>query len=194
MLMKKLTLLAILSFGTFGCGDSGPTAPDPRPMLTNVRFLSLAEFDGYIADVRTTIPEFTTMIAEFASIASSFNAGFVPEYWIGEFTKNLLLRVEAVRARAEQIRPQNPELLKLHLEEYEASLSQFHTAFSLFTQGLEQPGSVAIDDVNDAIVAGNTHLIRLQILLGDLGGTRIDLFEDQGGGGNQDDGLDDIPF
>ena len=192
--MKKLIMMVVLSFSTFGCGDSGPTAPDPGPMLNDVRFLPLAEFDGYIADVRTTIPDFTIMIAEFASIASSFNAGFVPVYWVGEYMKNLLLRVNTVRARAEGIRPQNPELLKLHLEEYEASLSQFHTAFTLFTQGLEQSGSVAIDDVNDAIVAGNTHLIRLQILLGDLGGTRIDLFEGQGGGGNQDDGFGDIGF
>ncbi len=191
MLTKKLTLLAILSFGTFGCGDSAPTSPDPGLMLTNVRFLSLAEFDGYIADVRTTISDFNIMISEFASIASSFNAGFVPVYWVGEYTKNLLLRVDTLRARAEQIRPQNPELLKLHLEEYEASLFQFYTAFTLFMQGLEQPGSVAIDDVNDAIVAGNTHLIRLQILLGDLGGTRIDLFEGQGVGGNPDDEFGD---
>ena len=71
-----------------------------------------------------------------------------------------------------------------------SAMEDFHVAFTLFVQGIERPGSVSTDDVNDWIVRGNTHLIRLQILLGDLGGRRIDFFASQGGG----DGFGDIDF
>jgi len=191
--MKRLSILIVISL-LAGCGDSAPTGPDDDLMLTGVEFLTLAEFDGYIADVQSTIPDVNIMIAEFAAIAADFNAGFVPDYWIGEYTKNLLRRVDGVQAQAMRIRPQHPELLKLHTEEYEASLAAFNVGFTLFVQGIEQPGSVGIDAVNDHIVDGNTHLIRLQILLGDLGGRNIDFFAQQGGGGQPDDGFDGFGF
>ena len=192
--MKKLVTLMSVSAYASGCGGNSPMAPEEGVTLTNVNFITLVEFDGYIADVQSTIPDLNLMIGEFASIAGQFNAGFVPVYWIAEYTKNLLRRVDIIQARARGIRPSHPDLLKLHIEEYEAAYEDFKIGFELFVQGIEQPGTVAIDDVNDSIVAGNVHLIRLQILLGDLGGTFVDFFASQGGDGIPDDEFDEFGF
>ncbi len=189
--MIALALVALLSAG---CGERSPVGIDEVPTLTNVNFIVLTEFDGYIADVRLTIPGVTVMIAEFASIAGDFNAGYVPAYWIGAYTKNLLKRVEGIQVQVQGIRPTHPELLKLHLEEFEASLEDFNIGFGLFVQGIEQPGTVTLDDVNDHIVDGNIHLIRLQILLGDLAGRNVDFFAADNGGDGFDDGFDGTGF
>lgn len=188
MKLRNLTVLALPLL--VACGDDSPTGQELEPTLRNVNFITLNEYEGYLTDVQSTIPGVTVMMAEFSAIGKDYYAGFVPVYWIGEYTKNLLRRVEGIQAQAQSIRPQHPELLKLHTEEYEAALEDFHVAFTLFVQGIERPGSVSTDDVNDWIVGGNTHLIRLQILLGDLGGRRIDFFASQGGG----DGFGDIDF
>jgi len=192
--MKKLVALILVSAYASGCGGNSPMAPEENVTLTNVNFITLVEFDGYVADVQSTIPDLNLMIGEFANIAGQFNAGFVPVYWIAEYTKNLLRRVDIIQARARGIRPAHPDLLKLHIEEYEAAYEDFKIGFELFVQGIEQPGTVAIDDVNDSIVAGNVHLIRLQILLGDLGGTFVDFFAPQGGDGIPDDVFDEFGF
>jgi len=192
--MRNLVVLILVSACAFGCGENMPVAPEDSVTLTNVNFITLAEFDGYIADVQSTIPGVNLMIGEFTSIAGDFNAGYVPVYWIGEYTKNLLRRVDGIQAQARAIRPTHADLLKLHIEEFEAALEDFKIGFGLFVQGIERPGTVTIDDVNDRIVGGNVHLIRLQILLGDLGGTFVDLFANQGGGGNPDDGFDEFDF
>ncbi|MBS14371.1 MAG: hypothetical protein CME19_22615 [Gemmatimonadetes bacterium] len=182
--MKKLTTMLLCCLAVQACGEGSPTGVDEPPTLVVTEYVTLQEFDGYIADVQGTIPNVNLMIGEFGSIAGEFAAGFIPVYWIGEYTKNLLRRVDDIQGRAREIRPAHPELLKLHLEEYEASLEDFHAGFTLFVQGIEQPGSVTTEQVNDKIVEGNVHLIRLQILLGDLGGRPIDFFAPQGGGGN----------
>ena len=182
--MKKLIILTLLVTHTFGCGEGSPTTIDETPLLTNVEYVTLAEFDNYIATIRATIPTYNIMIAEFSSIAAEFNAGFVPDRWIAAYTRNLLRRVEGVQDHARRIRPTQPELLKLHLEEYEASIENFRLAFSLFVQAIERPGSVNVVEINDRIVDGNTHMIRLQILLGDLAGRNVDFFSNQGAGGD----------
>ena len=191
--MKKLVILLLVSAYAVGCGEGTPLSSEDSGLLTNVNYITLAEFDGYIADVKSTIPSFNLMIGEFSSIVADFNAGYIPTYWIGEYTKNLLLRVGEVQSRVRQIRPTHPDLLKLHIEEYEAAFEDFRIGFGLFVQGIEQPGSVSIDEVNDRIVGGNVHIIRLQILLGDLGGTFVDFFATQDSG-NPDDGFDGFGF
>ena len=194
--MRKRFFLVIAAGLAIGCGESTPVATVDEVPAGNVRLVLLSDFNGYIADVQLTIPNVNLMIAEFTSIGKDFNAGFVPLYWIAEYTKNLLKRVEGVQAEGQKIRPSDPELLKLHLEEYEAALEDFRLAFSLFVQSIEQPGFVTTEQVNDHIVSGNTHLIRLQILLGNLGGTRVDFFAEDGGngGGNPNEGFDGIGF
>ena len=192
--MRKLIALALIATHTFGCGEGSPTAVDETPTLTNVEYITLSEFNGYIATVQATMPTYNVMIAEFSSIANQFNAGFIPIYWIAEYTKNLLRRVHDIQDHARRIRPENPELLKLHLEEYEAALEDFNTGFSLFVQAIEQPGSVNVAEINDRIVDGNTHLIRLQILLGDLGGVRVDFFSNQNTGGGPEEDFDGFGF
>ena len=194
--MRKRFFLLTLAGLAIGCGESTTVAPVDEVPADNVRLVLLSDFNGYIADVRLTIPNVNLMIAEFASIGKDFNAGFVPLYWIAEYTKNLLKRVESIQAEGQKIRPSDPELLKLHVEEYEAALEDFRVAFSLFIQGIEHPGSVTTEQVNDRIVSGNTHLIRLQILLGNLGGSRVDLFAEDGGNGgrNPNEGVDGIGF
>jgi soluble cytochrome b562 len=188
--MRKWVII-VASVYAVGCGDSAPLAPvnDGSPSVAN--FILLTEYDGYLADVQSTIPNVNIMIGEFSAIVADFNSGFVPLYWVGEYTKNLIKRVVEMQARGQQIRPQHPELLKLHLEEYEAALEDFRTGFSIFVQAIEQPGSVATEGINDSIVAGNVHLIRLQILLGDLGGRPVDFFAQGGGGGGGNENLDD---
>ena len=186
--MKKWVIF-LASICAAGCGDSAPLAPVDGASPSVANFILLTEYDGYLADVQATIPNVNIMIGEFSAIAADFNAGFVPLYWVGEYTKNLIKRVDEMQARGQQIRPQHPELLKLHPEEYEAAFVDFRTGFSLFVQAIEQPGSVVTEEINDSIVAGNVHLIRLQILLGDLGGRHVDFFDpgDGNGNGNLDD-------
>lgn len=194
--MRRLIAAVIVACLAGACGDDGPTGPQDQGLdaLEGLTFLTLVEYEGYLADVQSTIPSVNVMIAEFGAIANDFNAGFLADYWIGVYTRNLLKRVGDIRSAALRIRPRHPELLKLHVEEYEAALEDFEVGFGLFVQGIEQPGSVTIDDVNDRIVGGNTHLIRLQILLGDLGGRRVDFFAAAGGGGGGFGGEPDIGF
>lgn len=183
--------LAIIVVIAAGCGDSAPTAMEETPLLQGVDYITRAEFDGYIASVQSTIPHYNVMITEFTQISATYNAGFIPVYWTGAHARNLVIRVQSFLDHARRIRPQHPELLKLHVEEYEATFEDFLTGFTLFVQAVEQPGSVSINEVNDRIVDGNTHMIRLQILLSDLGNTPIDFFAPQGGGGGfPDEGFD----
>jgi hypothetical protein len=195
-MIKRTIALALAAATIAGCGEGTPTSIDETtPLLTNVEYVTQTEFEGYITTVQSTMPNYNIMIAEFSSIAAQFNAGFVPLHFISAYTKNLLRRVEDIQAHAERIRPENPELLKLHLEEYEGALADFNVGFSLFVQSIDQPGSVDVNEINDRIVDGNTHLIRLQILLGDLGGTVVNFFSDQGDDGTfPDEDFDEFGF
>lgn len=180
--MLRYAILAITILLSAGCGESAPTGVEEEtPLLTRTDFITRTEFDNYIASVQATIPNYNVMISEFSSISGQFAAGFIPPKWTVAYALNLVKRVEDLLDHARRIKPAHPELLKLHEEEYEAAYEDFIIAFSTFVQAVDRPGSVDTAIINDKIVEGNVHMIRLQILLGNLGGFDVDFFGPQGG-------------
>ena len=169
--------LPFMAAVALGCGSDSTTGNVDSPAPSEIPVvITVAEYEAYIASVQIAMADVNLMITEFTSIGRDLQAGFASHYWIGEFTKNMLRRLEGIRAHAKSIRPDHPELLKLHIAEYEGALEDYDAAFSLFLDALRPGSRVTTDEINDKIGAGNTHLIRLQILLGDLGGTFIDFF------------------
>jgi len=163
-----------------GCGGSNPVgtgdvpngevdSPGPEVSLLVIR---VSELNDYLAKLEELFVPVTVIVNEYQAIA--FDWGLVPGYWLEQFLGNLLIRVEAVQELARNSRPSNPELRRLHIEEFEPALAAYREGFEIFKaqHDLGIP-SLTSDLVNEKLGEGNLHLIRLQILLSDLAGQDI---------------------
>jgi len=156
-------------------GDGGASPPTDAGSFVHIR---MAELDAYVYRVQGAFGSVGVMIDEFSTLSGEVRGGSVSTYWIQQHTRNLIRRVDLMIAHSRAIRPQHPELLRLHREEYEAALTSFREAFASFLYNTEFMTPSVVDEMNDRIVEGNTHLIRLQIFLSDLTGRHIAFLEE----------------
>ncbi len=169
-----------------GCGSSNPAgSPDvdipqtpPQTSQAPMVFVRVADYEAYLEQVRSSFVPILVMTSEFESITSGWFSGFVPAYWTQQYLTTLLSRLDAIEEGVRKIRPEHPELLQLHIDEYEAALKDFREGFGFLVQHVAFSDADLVNQMNDKIVEGNVHLIRFQILLGDLGGRRITLGTD----------------
>ncbi|MDP6040491.1 MAG: hypothetical protein QGG64_18225, partial [Candidatus Latescibacteria bacterium] len=83
------------------------------------------------------------------------------------------------------IRPTNPYLLRLHMEELEGAFEDYLDGANFFEANIDFLTSEVLDGLNARMGAGNVHIIRLQIFLADLTGFSVQLGS---GGGPPGDG------
>ena len=157
-----------------GCGAASPTGEpvEPSPQVPMV-FIRMSDFDAYLDRVRRAFVSVDVMVSEFTAITRDMQSGRVSEYWLRQYTLNLLKRLQLMQAQAVDIRPEHPELLRIHTGEYEPALSCFSEAFEAFLAHLTVPDAEALSRINDKIVEGNTHLVRFQIFLSRLAGREV---------------------
>ena len=169
-----------------GCGSSNPaSSPDADTPQTPAQtsqapmvFIRMADYEAYLAQVQSSFAPILVMINEFESITGGWVSGTVPAYWTQQYLGTLLSRLDAIEEGVRKIRPEHPELLQLHMVEYEEALKDFREGFEILVQNVAFSDVDLINRMNDKIVEGNVHLIRFRILLGDLGGRRINFGTD----------------
>ena len=177
--MARWLTIALLCIG---CGSGNPTGEEietPSTSTGSLVYIEMAELDAYVDRVQEAFGSVGVMIDEFSTLSGELRGGTVSTYWIRQHTQNLLTRVDLMIEHAGAIRPENPELLRLHKEEYESALNSFREAFGAFLYNIELLSPTVVDQMNDRIVEGNTHLIRLQIFLSDLTGRYISFLEQE---------------
>ena len=160
-----------------GCGGGeAPMVEDSSPTGNTFNFLTLNEFEDYLVTMQVASNDVGLMVSEFTSLTNDLDGGAVSGYWLSEFTRNLLRRLDDVKARATSLRPEHPTLLEAHVTDYEGALEDYEIAFNAFLAAISSPGTVATGAVNTPITAGNVHLARFDQFLSGLRGGRVSLF------------------
>ena len=85
----------------------------------------------------------------------------------------MIARIHAIQSTLHGIRPENPYLLKLHIEEFEAAFADYLDGATFLQQNLDFMTPEVLDGLNRRMGAGNVHIIRLQIFLRDLIGLPV---------------------
>ena len=157
------------------CGSSDPassSAGTPPASQAQVVFITLDDYDSYVARVFEVARPMPVMVQEFAAITQNWLGQRTSAYWTLQFTLNLIARVEMIEKAVKGIRPQDPQLAELHTE-FEAALETYVEAFTDFANQIEFRSQDLLDAVNEKVRQGNVHLIRFQVLLGNLAGRDI---------------------
>lgn len=162
-----------------GCESSNPSnslsSETPMDSQTSLVYVRLKDYEAYLEKVRSSFIPVLVMIKEFETITSGWVSGFIPAYWTEQYLSTLLGRLDSIEEGIRKIRPAHPELLHLHVNEYEPAFEDFRRGFNFFLQHLEFLDVGIWNQMNEKISEGNVHLIRFQILLGDLGNRKINL-------------------
>ncbi len=175
--MKKLAFLFVCLMSV-GCGGETEMIDDSSPTGSSFNFLTLNEFNDYLTTMEAASVDVLLLVAEFSSITRDLNSGVVSTYWITEFTRNLMRRLDEMQTKAMGLRPDHPTLLQAHVDEYEGALADYETAFTVFLSAVNNPGVVPTNALNDPIIQGNQHLIRFEEFLSSLRGRSVNLFGD----------------
>lgn len=177
--MKRGMIVLLLCAGCGGANPAGNSDGTTPPAQAPMVVIRMADFDAYLGRVTQAFVSVDVMINEFTAISQDLQGGMVSEYWIQQYMKNLLKRLQLMQAQAVDIRPAHPELLRLHTEEYEMALTRFQEAFEAFLGQFTFPDPNEVSGINDKIVAGNTHLIRFQIFLSQLAGRQVSFLREE---------------
>lgn len=134
--------------------------------------VQITEFNAYLNDVRRTYASVNLMSDEFGSISFGWTQQVVSNYWTRQFTLNMVNRLTRLQAEVRGIRPENPELRRIHTE-YEAGLETFQEAFGLFLTQIDFSTADAIDQVNLLLFQGNRRLDQFRLMLSNLIGSTV---------------------
>lgn len=173
--LTRLVWVASVMF-LMACGDEQEPMGDSGPTVPTFDFLTLDAFNAYLSTMEIASEDLGLMVNEFSSIVNDLELGVASDYWISEFTRNLIRRLEQAKARATTLRPDHPTLLDAHITDYEGALEDFEMAFGTFLTAINSPGTVPASAVNDPIAAGNVHLAQFDGFLSSLRGGRVSLF------------------
>ena len=157
------------------CGSSDPIGSSEGPAAgsqAQVVFITLNDYDSYLARVFEVARPMPVMVQEFAAITEDWLSQRTSDYWTFQFTLNLVERVGKIEKAVKGIRPQDPQLAELHTG-FEAALETYGDAFKHFGNQIEFRSRDLLDEVNEKVRQGNVHLIRFQVLLGNLAGREI---------------------
>ncbi|MBT3605943.1 MAG: hypothetical protein HN521_22990 [Candidatus Latescibacteria bacterium] len=187
--MKKWLLIILLC--VVGCDSANPITPEPDPGLTEITFDNVPVNDllTYIAVINGAFPSIETFYAEYGGITGEAVSGLVTPYWTRQYTLNMIGRIHAILAMLHDLRPPNPYLRQLHIEEFEGAFVDYLDGVTYFEDNIDVLSAEILDGVNLRMGAGNVHLIRLQIFLSDLAGGDVTFGGQQGGGDGQSIGV-----
>ena len=158
-----------------GCGSSDPAGSPQGPTPGSrfqVAYITQDAFDSYLAQVLEAAKPMPVMVREFDAITQDWFSQRTTDYWTLQFTLNLIARVEMIEKAVKKIRPQDPRLGELHTE-FEAALATYVEAFTDFANQITFRSRDLLDAVNEKVRQGNVHLIRFQVLMGNLAGREI---------------------
>ena len=169
--MKKWLLCLVLCVG---CGSSNPVTPEPEaPVELTFQHATLEEVDAYLGEINQAFTSIDVFFAEYAGVSVEVTGGLVTTYWSRQFTQNMISRIHSIQANLHDIRPQNPYLRKLHIEEFEGAFEDYLAGAIFMEQNLDFVTTDVLDGINSHMGAGNVHIIRLQIFLSDLTGFQV---------------------
>ncbi len=158
-----------------GCGASSPTdSPDvsePGSQGTMV-VVRVADVEAYVERVQKTFGTVAVMIDEYTAISQQWLGGVTTRYWTQQYTQNLLTRVKLLQEQVVEIRPEDAEILSVHIE-YEEALKDYQEAFEMFLADTNFPFPVITQEVNNKLAEGNVHMIRFQVILSNMSGRSI---------------------
>ncbi len=179
--MKRWVLCFALCIG---CGSSPPTTPVPEPPAElTFDHATVDEANAYIADINEVFSSIDVFFAEYGGITAEVTQSAIPVYWSRQFINTMIARLHAILSVLHAMRPENPYLLRLHTEEFEAAFEKYLDGIMFLQQNLDFVTPEVIDGLNMRMGAGNVHIIRLQIFLRDLTGLEVSF-----GGGEPGDG------
>ena len=186
--MSRWLLILLLCVG---CGSSNLVAPEPdSPAEVTFDHVSPEELETYISQVNTAFRSIDVLFAEYGGVTGEATSGLVSTYWSRQFASTMIERIHAITATLHGIRPPNPYLHRLHVEELEGAFEDYLNGVTFFEQNLHFLTPEILDGLNDHMGQGNVHIIRLQIFLSDLAGRNVVLGEQGPGfGEGQDIGL-----
>ena len=174
--------LVIALLAVVGCGSSNPVTPDPDPVEITFTNVPVTDLTNYITTVNGAFPAIETFYTEYGGITGEAVSGLVTIYWTRQYTLNMISRIHAILATLHGLRPENPYLRKLHIEELEGAFVDYLDGTTYFENNLDVLSNEVLEGVNLRMGAGNVHLIRLQIFLSELAGTEVTLGGNGGGG------------
>ena len=172
--MKRwLLCFALLALYT-GCGSSNPVTPAPEPSAEQAYdHVTVDEADAYVADIQQAFTSIDVFFIEYSGITAEVTNNLIPTYWSREFINTMIARIHAIQSTLHGLRPENPYLLRLHTEEFEAAFADYLDGATFLQQNLDFITQDVLDGLNMRMGAGNVHIIRLQIFLRDLTGLPV---------------------
>ena len=172
--MKRwLLCFALLALYT-GCGSSNPVTPAPEPSAEQpYDHVTADEVNAYIADIHQAFTSIDVFFFEYGGVTAEIMNALIPRYWSRQFINTMIARIHAIQSTLHDMRPANPYLLRLHIEELEAAFEDYLNGANFLLQNLDFMTLDVIDGVNMRMGAGNVHIIRLQIFLRDLTGQQV---------------------
>jgi len=179
-------------FVLVGCGSSNPvnntTSPgetDTPLAPTTLMVLPVVDLLAYLRQIDPMFRDggpIQVMNQEYAGVTIDVILDLVPRYWARQFTRNLLARIESLQATLQSIRPENPTIRQIHIEELEGAFVDYLDGVNYFEQNIENLTANIVDELNRRMGSGNVHLIRLEIFLSDLAGGPVNLGSGSGQG------------
>lgn len=189
--MVKRWMVLWSLFVLVGCGSSNPvnnTTPpgetDTPSAPTTLMVLPVVDLLAYLREIDPMFRgggPIQVMNQEYAGVTVDVTLDLVPRYWARQFTRNLLARIESMQVTLQNMRPENPVIRQIHIEELEGAFVDYLDGVSFFEQSIDNLGVDAVEELNRRMGSGNVHLIRLEIFLSDLAGAPVNL----GSGGGQ---------
>jgi hypothetical protein len=176
--MKRWILASLL--GIVGCGTSNPVLPEPEPVEITFENVSVTELGRYIQSINAAYPAIEKFYAEYGGITGEAVGGFVTQYWTRQYTLIMIARIHAISAKLYDLRPENPYLRQLHINEMEGAFVDYLDGVTFFENNIDFLSVDVLNGVNQRMGAGNVHLIRMQIFLSDLAGRDVVLGAQQG--------------
>ncbi|MCY3872618.1 MAG: hypothetical protein OXG87_24005 [Gemmatimonadetes bacterium] len=172
--MKRwLLCFALLALYT-GCGSSNPVTPAPEPSAEETYdHVTADEADAYVADIHRVFTSIDVFLWEYSGVTTETINNLIPLYWSRQFLSNIIARIHAIQSTLHDMRPTNPYLLRLHIEEFEAAFVDYLDGVTFLQQNIDFITPEVINGLNMRMGAGNVHIIRLQIFLRDLTGLPV---------------------
>ena len=175
--MRRWVLLVLLCVG---CGTANPVTPEPEPpQELTFSHVPVSDLEIYIRDVNLKYGSIEIFFQEYGWVTREAVAEIVPVYWSRQYSLNMIARIHGILASLHGMRPNNPYLRQLHIEEFEAAFRKYLEGVTLFERNLDFITPELLDALNDHMGAGNVHLIRLQIFLSQLAGREVFLGSQQ---------------
>lgn len=185
--MRRCFLIFLLA--VVGCGSSNPVTPVPESTEITFENVPVVELETYIAVLRDAFSSVNVFYTEYGGVTGEAASGLVAPYWTRQYALNMIRRIHAIKATLYDLRPENPYLRRLHIEELEAAFDDYLEGITYFENNIDVLSTDVLNGLNTRMGAGNVHLIRLQIFLSDLAGRDVILGDQQGPGDGQSVGF-----